>query len=134
MISMTLEELLSLEFRPVASKGDKFFERRYRSLIHDAQIPIGPLVVSKRGYDRYLAGECGAYRLTFSKPDESYESLEYIEVSTHISNKKDGLTRRTKYVRKYRGCYWRWTLNDLELILDDSDYNEKKTQVDGNGE
>ena len=127
---MTLEELLLLEYRHVASKGDPFFERRYRSLIYEAHIPIGPLVVSKRGYDRYVAQECGAYRLTFSKPDESYGSLESIAISSHISNKNDGLTRRTEYVRTYRGIYWKWPLDDVREILDGTGGEEEKTQVD----
>ena len=127
---MTLEELLLLEFRPVASKGDPLLARRYRNLIHDAHIPIGPLVVSKRGYDRYVAQDCGAYRLTFSKPDESLESLESIAVTTHISNWGDGMTCRTKYLRMYRGTYWKWALDDVKEIVNGSDHKEKKTEMD----
>ena len=133
MISTTLRELLLLDYRRVATKGDSLLERRYNSL-RDSNIYIGPLVVSKRGYDRYVAQEGGVCRMTFSSPDESFGSLEYVDVATNIAGRsKVGDILSKKLFRLYRGNYWHWQLDEVRWILDGTGDQEEDEMV-GNGQ
>ena len=133
MILTTLRELLLLDYRRVATKGDPSLKSRYDSL-KSSYIYIGPLVVSRRGYDRYVAQEGGVCRMTFSSPDESFESLESVDIATRIAGRsRIGGIEAKKLFRLYRGNYWHWQLNDVRRVLDGTG-DQEETEVVGDGQ
>ena len=133
MILTTLRELLLLDYRRVATKDDPLLRRRYKSLM-SSYICIGPLVVSKRGYDRYVAQESGVYRMTFSSPDESFESLESVDMVTKIAGRsREGCIESIKLFKLYRGNYWHWQLDEVRRILDGTG-DQEETEMVGDGQ